>query len=122
MQSLKTLSFQVVPVYAYLSQVVWTFKWCTALVVFDREREDNLYAPASWVMAEMLAWLPMNVISPFVYGLMVYFICNMRMDNLQYNFGVFIIDMIMVQVCFVAWSLFAASIEVSVYPLDHSCY
>lgn len=111
-QSLKTLCFQVVPVFAYLSQVVWTYKWCSALVVFDREREDNLYSPAAWIVAEMLAWLPMNVLAPFVYGLMVYFICHMRQDNLHYNLGVYIVDMIMVQLCFVAWSLFAASIEV----------
>lgn len=112
-QSLKTLAFQVVPVYAYMSQVVWTFKWCTALVVFDREREDSLYTPIAWVLAELLAWLPMNVIAPLIYGIMVYFICGMRTDDLHYNFGVFIADMIMVQMCFVVWSLFAASIEVS---------
>lgn len=113
-QSLKTLAFQVVPVYAYMSQVVWTFKWCTALVVFDREREDSLYAPAAWVLSEILAWAPMNIIGPLVYGIMVYFISNMRPDDLHYNFGVFVIDMIMVQFCFVAWSLFAASIEVRI--------
>lgn len=113
-QSLKTLAFQVVPVYAYMSQVVWTFKWCTSLVVYDREREDSLYAPAAWVLSEMLAWAPMNIIGPLVYGIMVYFISDMRHDALHYNFGVFIIDMIMVQFCFVAWSLFAASIEVRI--------
>lgn len=112
-QSLKTLCFQIVPVYAYLSQVVWTYKWCTSLVVFDREREDNLYSSAAWVLSECIAWLPMNIIAPLVYGVMVYFICNMRQDDVSYNFGIFIVDMIMVQLCFVAWSLFAASIEVS---------
>lgn len=111
-QSLKTLTFQVVPVYGYMTQVVWTFKWCTSLVVFDREREDSLYSPAAWVLSELIAWLPMNVFAPTIYSIMVYFICNMRMDDLHYNFGVFVIDMIMIQLCLVAWSLFAASIEV----------
>ncbi|THG93869.1 hypothetical protein EW026_g7481 [Hermanssonia centrifuga] len=110
-QSLKTLAFQVIPVYTYMSQVVWTFKWCTSLVVFDREREDGLYDSGAWVVAEFLAWMPMNIFAPFVYAVMVYFICSMRTDDLHYNFGVFVIDIIMVQLCFVAWPLFAASIE-----------
>lgn len=111
-QSLKTLAFQVIPVYGYMVQVVWIFKWCSSLVVFDREREDNLYSPAAWVVSEMIAWVPVNIIAPAIYAIFVYFVCNMRTDDLSYNFGVFIIDMIMCQMCFVAWALFAASIEV----------
>lgn len=41
--------------------VVWTYKWCTTLIVFDREREDSLYNPSAWLFAEWLAWLPVNV-------------------------------------------------------------
>lgn len=111
-QSLKSLAFQVVPVYGYMTQVVWTFKWCSSLVVFDREREDNLYSPAAWLLSESIAWLPTNIIGPSIYSIMVYFICNMRQDDLHYNFGVFILDMILIQLCLVGWSLFAASIEV----------
>lgn len=113
-QSLKTLAFQVVPIYGYLVQIVWIFKWCTALVVFDREREDNLYSPAAWVISETIAWFPVNIISSTVYSIFVYFICNMRMDNLGYNFGVFLIDVIMCHMSFVAWAMLAASIEVRV--------
>jgi hypothetical protein len=71
-QSLKTLCFQVVPVYGYMVQVVWIYKWCTSLVVFDREREDGLYAPAAWLSAEFLAWLPINVIASITYAVPVY--------------------------------------------------
>lgn len=111
-QSLKTVAFQVVPFYSYLTQIVWTYKWCTNLVVFDRELEDNLYEPASWVLSEYLAWLPMNVFAPFVYSTIVYFVCGLRTDDLHYNYGIFVIDLIMIQLCFISWSLFAASIEV----------
>ncbi|KAI0685355.1 P-loop containing nucleoside triphosphate hydrolase protein [Cytidiella melzeri] len=110
-QSLKTLSFQVVPVYGYMSQVVWTYKWCTSMVVLDRELEDGLYKPFAWMASELLAWLPINIFGPFLYSVLVYFICNMRMDDLHYNFGVFVIDLIMIQISFVSWALFAASIE-----------
>lgn len=45
-QSLKNLSFQLIPGVFYLQQVFWVYKFCTDLVVFDREREDNLYVSA----------------------------------------------------------------------------
>lgn len=111
-QSLKTLAFQVVPVYGYMSQVVWTFKWCTDLVVFDREREDGLYAAAAWVTAEVGAWMPVNVGAPVLYAVLVYFVCGMRTDDLAYYFWVFVLDLVLVQMCLVAWSLLAGSIEV----------
>jgi hypothetical protein len=111
-QSLKTVAFQVVPTYGYMSQVVWTYKWCTSLVVFDREIEDRLYKPFTWLMSEMLAWLPINIFGPFVYAVIVYFVCNLRTDDLHYNFGVFVVDLIMIQLSFVVWALLATSIEV----------
>lgn len=114
-QSLKTLAFQVVPVYGYMSQVVWTYKWCLSLVIFDREREDNLYKPLAWMISEWLAWAPVNIVGPVVYSVLVYFVCGLRTDDLHYNFGVFVIDIIMIQMSFVAWALFAASIEVSFF-------
>ncbi|EKM57187.1 uncharacterized protein PHACADRAFT_208320 [Phanerochaete carnosa HHB-10118-sp] len=110
-QSLKSLAFQVVPAYAYLTQIVWTFKWCNSLVVFDREQEDSLYSPVAWILSEFIAWLPMNVIAPSIFSILVYFISNMRRDDLHYNLGIFIIDMVLVQLSRIAWSLFSASIE-----------
>ncbi|KZV81463.1 P-loop containing nucleoside triphosphate hydrolase protein [Exidia glandulosa HHB12029] len=110
-QSLKTLAFQVVPVYGYMTQVVWIYKWCTSLVVFDREREDGLYAPSAWLAAEFIAWLPVNILGSGIYTIMVYWICNLRTDSLAYNFGTFLGDMIIVQLCFVSWALLTASVE-----------
>ncbi|KAI0086907.1 P-loop containing nucleoside triphosphate hydrolase protein [Irpex rosettiformis] len=101
----------VVPVYGYMSQVVWTYKWCLSLVIFDREREDGLYQPLAWMISELVAWVPVNVVGPVVYSVLVYFVCGLRTDDINYNFGVFVIDIIMIQMCFVAWALFAASIE-----------
>jgi ABC-type multidrug transport system permease subunit len=90
---------------------VWTFKWCTTLIIFDRERQDNLYNPAAWLIAEIIAWLPVNIIGPAVYAILTYFISNLRRDNLAYALGVFVADNILIQMCYVAWALFAASIE-----------
>ncbi|GJE89059.1 P-loop containing nucleoside triphosphate hydrolase protein [Phanerochaete sordida] len=109
-QSLKTLSFQLVPVYGYVTQVIWTYRWCQLLVIFDREQEDHLYAPLSWVASEFLAWLPVNAVVPSIYVVLVYFISHLRMDSLPTNLGILVADFIMVQLSFVAWSLLAGSI------------
>lgn len=111
-QSLKTLSFQLVPVYGYMTLVIWTHRWCNSLVVFDREQEDNLYSPVAWVMAEYLAWLPVNLVVPSIYAVMVYFISHLRTDDLASNLGLFVADMILVQTAFVSWSLLAGSLAV----------
>jgi ABC-type multidrug transport system ATPase subunit len=113
-QSLKTLCFQHIAVFYYMTQVVWLFKWCTTLVVYDREREDGLYSSTAWLLSEFVAWMPVNVASPSIYAIMVYFICNMRQDGLAGNLGIFVAENILQQFCFVVWALFAASMEASI--------
>ncbi|EIN07170.1 P-loop containing nucleoside triphosphate hydrolase protein [Punctularia strigosozonata HHB-11173 SS5] len=110
-QSLKTLCFQHMAIFYYMTQVVWLFKWCTTLVVYDRERDDGLYSSSAWLFSEMVAWMPVNIAAPSIYAIMVYFICNMRRDNLAGNLGVFVAENILQQMCFVVWALFAASME-----------
>ena len=87
-------------------------KSCRGPSDHDREREDDLYSPIAWLSAEFLAWLPMNLFAPTLFSVLVYFICNLRMDDLHYNFGVFVINIILIQLCFISWALLAASIEV----------
>lgn len=112
-QSLKILCFQFVPVFGYVTQTVWTYKWCEMLQVFSREQEDGLYTPLAWVLAEFLAWLPINVILPALFAVIIYFISSMRTDALAHNLGIFVIDTILVQLCFFSWSFVAASLMVS---------
>jgi hypothetical protein len=143
-QSLKTLDVQVVPVYTYLPQseptppshllsvfvcemgnkisrhrpVVWTYKWCNALIVFDRERADRLYSAPAWLAAELIAWLPVNVGAPVLYAILVYFLSDLRHDDLGQHFGVLAAVLILVQFVAVAWALFAASVEVSLFSSE----
>ena len=112
-QSLKTLSFQLVPVYGYMTQVIWTYRWCQSLTVFDREREDHLYSPLSWVATEFLAWLPVNIVVPSIYAVLVYFVSRLRTDDLSANLGILVADFILVQLSFVSWGLLAGSLVVS---------
>jgi hypothetical protein len=51
-----------------------------------------------------------NVLSPTIFAVMTRYLSNMRPS--AYATGVFVVNMVLVQLAFVAWALFAASIEV----------
>lgn len=52
------------PAFFYLSIILAIFLLCQELVVFDREREDNLYTTVPWVVSTILSYGPVNVICP----------------------------------------------------------
>ncbi|KAL1410291.1 hypothetical protein Q8F55_004297 [Vanrija albida] len=80
-QSMKNLSFQLIPGVFYLQQVFWIYKFCTDLIIFDREREDRLYEVVPWVIADWLSFLVPAIVAPTVYMILVYFISELRMDD-----------------------------------------
>ena len=102
-QSFKTVTFFCQPGYFYLSIILAVFILCEELVVFDREREDNMYKTLPWVASTILSYLPMNAIIPTIYAIIVYFMTGWRRDNLAKNLFSFIAGCIMQQQA--AWSL-----------------
>lgn len=61
------------PGFFYLSIIVYVFILTTELVVFDREREDNLYGTLPAVIGNWLSYLPSNVVFPTIYAIIIYF-------------------------------------------------
>ncbi|KAG0658490.1 hypothetical protein C6P46_005733 [Rhodotorula mucilaginosa] len=102
-QSFKTVTFFCQPGYFYLSIILAVFILCEELVVFDREREDNMYKTLPWVASTILSYLPMNAVIPTIYAIIVYFMTGWRRDNLAKNLFSFIAGCIMQQQA--AWSL-----------------
>ncbi|GAA5875055.1 hypothetical protein JCM3774_003416 [Rhodotorula dairenensis] len=102
-QSFKTITFFSQPGYFYLSIVLAVFILCEELVVFDREREDNMYKTLPWVTSTILSYLPMNAVIPTIYAIIVYFMTGWRRDNLAKNLFSFIANCIMQQQA--AWSI-----------------
>ena len=72
-QSFKTIIFQSIPAYFYLSIIVAVSIWVAELQVFDREREDGLYSAVPFVLASTISFLPANIVFPMVYGIIIYF-------------------------------------------------
>lgn len=72
-QSLKTVIYMSTPGFFYLSIIVYVFILTSELVVFDREREDNLYGTLPAVVGNWLSYLPSNVVFPTIYAIIIYF-------------------------------------------------
>ncbi|KAL7419907.1 hypothetical protein Q5752_005823 [Cryptotrichosporon argae] len=109
-QSLKNLSFQLIPGVFYLQQVFWIYKYCTDLVIFDREREDNLYDVIPYVLSDWLSYLIPSVLSPTLYVVLVYFISGMRTDDLAARLFTIIASTVLVQFCVQGVSVMSASV------------
>jgi hypothetical protein len=101
--------------------ILAVFILCGELVVFDREREDNMYKTVPWVASVFLSYLPANVVFPTIYAIIVCasfrrshasvprthsssadFMTGFRRDDLAKNLLSFIAQCIMQQVA--AWS------------------
>ncbi|KAG9083851.1 hypothetical protein FRC07_013804, partial [Ceratobasidium sp. 392] len=111
-QSLKTLSYQHAPCYFYLSLIYAIYKFCeTDLIIFDREREDHLYQVFPWLFSEYIANLPLHALSSGLFALILYFLTNMRTEDLARNLFIFIGECVLVQLGTVGFALLAASLQ-----------
>ncbi|KAK6907065.1 hypothetical protein I203_101054 [Kwoniella mangroviensis CBS 8507] len=104
-QSLKNLSFQLIPGVFYLQQVFWIYKFCTDLIIFDREREDV----TPYIASDFISYLLPSVLSPTIYVVLVYFISRLRTEDLAARLFTSIASTILVQFATQGLSLVSAS-------------
>lgn len=109
-QSLKNVSFQLVPSVFYLQQVFWIYKFCKDLVIFDREREDNLYSVVPYVLSDWISFLLPAIFGPTVYIILVYFIAQFRMDDIAARLFTIIASTILVQCTTQGLALFSSAV------------
>ncbi|WWC68886.1 uncharacterized protein I206_102822 [Kwoniella pini CBS 10737] len=105
-QSLKNLSFQLIPGVFYLQQVFWIYKFCTDLIIFDREREDV----TPYVISDFISYLLPSVLSPTIYVVLVYFISRLRTEDLAARLFTSIASTILVQFATQGLSLVSSSL------------
>lgn len=84
------------------NQILGIYKFCTDLVIFDREREDRLYVcdhhqiniciadhviqdVIPYVLSDFISYLVPSILSPTIYVVLVYFISKLRTDELAAN-------------------------------------
>lgn len=84
-QSLKTVVYMSTPGMFYLTIIVYVYILTEELVIFDREREDNLYSTISYVIGSWLSYLPGNIFFPTLYAVIIYFMCGFWRQNLTVN-------------------------------------
>ncbi|KDQ57066.1 hypothetical protein JAAARDRAFT_35662 [Jaapia argillacea MUCL 33604] len=110
-QSLKTLYFQGMIAFFYLTIILFIFINSKHLVVFDREREDHLYSVIPFVFSHFVSFLPINIVVPGLYAIILYFMCNFRPDHLGRNLFIWIGNCILQQLSSFAYALFATSVS-----------
>lgn len=109
-QSLKNLSFQMIPGVFYLQQVFWVYKFCKDLIIFDREREDNLYDVVPYVLSDWISFLFPAILSPTLYIIILWFIAGMRHDDVARGLFTIIGSTLLVQCAIQGLALFASSV------------
>ncbi|KAJ7171842.1 P-loop containing nucleoside triphosphate hydrolase protein [Mycena crocata] len=109
-QSLKGATFQMFPGYYYLTQVYWIYKFCTDFIIFDREREDHLYSPFPYIIAEFIANFIPTTVPPTLYALIFYLLSNMRRDDLAAHLLTVVANCICMQWATQGLALVASSI------------
>ncbi|ORX36262.1 P-loop containing nucleoside triphosphate hydrolase protein [Kockovaella imperatae] len=109
-QSLKNLTFQLIPGVFYLTSVFWIYKYCTDLLIFDREREDHMYSVVPYILSDFLSFLVPSVLWPTIYIVLVYFLAGLRKDQLAARLFTMTASTISVQFAVQGISLLAASI------------
>jgi len=72
------LSYIIISAEPYILMIILVQKYCTDLKVFDREIQDRLYHPSAYLAAHLISSFPQLFIQPFLYGLPIYYGCNMR--------------------------------------------
>ncbi|KAF8752043.1 P-loop containing nucleoside triphosphate hydrolase protein [Rhizoctonia solani] len=91
---------------------IQSLKFCeTDLVIFDREREDHLYQVVPWLISEYTSTLPLHTISSGLFAIILYFLTNMRTEDLAANLFIFIAECVLVQLGTVGFALLAASLQ-----------
>ncbi|GAA5828021.1 hypothetical protein JCM3770_002793 [Rhodotorula araucariae] len=109
--SLKTLAYVNDTAFYYLSIILAIFLLCGELVVFDREREDNLYSSVPWVLSVILSYGPINVICATTYCVIIYFMGGFWRQHLAKNVLSFIAHGILQQQAAWSYALLACSIQ-----------
>ena len=104
------LTLHRIPGVFYLTSVFWIYKYCTDLVIFDREREDHMYNVVPYILSDFLSFLVPLVLWPTLYVVLVYFISHLRQDYLATRVFTMIASTVSVQFAVQGLSLLSASI------------
>ncbi|GAA5902258.1 hypothetical protein JCM8208_007242 [Rhodotorula glutinis] len=110
-QTLKTLCYMQAPAFYYLSIILAVFLLCNELIIFDREREDNIYSTGPWVISVILSFAPINVLAATLYSVIVYFMAGFWRQDLATKVLSFIAQGILQQQAAWAYALLCCGVQ-----------
>lgn len=62
----------------YILMIILIERYCCELKVFDRELQDQLYAPSAYLTAHIISAAPLLILQPLAYAVPIYFGSNLR--------------------------------------------
>jgi ABC-type multidrug transport system ATPase subunit len=62
----------------YILLIIFVERYCTELMIFDREIQDQLYSSTCYLIAHHLSTLPMIILQSLIFALPIYLGCNLR--------------------------------------------
>jgi ABC-type multidrug transport system ATPase subunit/ABC-type polysaccharide/polyol phosphate export permease len=70
---------------------------------FDREIQEDLYHPAIYLFARTISMIPQFIVQSFIFGSILYFGCNLRLDPKNYFLFITIFFCMMIFVNGICW-------------------
>ncbi|KAJ3063626.1 hypothetical protein HDU99_004762, partial [Rhizoclosmatium hyalinum] len=109
MYSRKSALYSACAMQNYLGVMFMIYKLSLDMKVFDRERMDKMYS----VSAYMVSWISVNFTIygalAVLFSVLVYFMVDLRTDDLAFHFGIFTVNSILQQWITMAFSFFCIS-------------
>jgi ABC-type multidrug transport system fused ATPase/permease subunit len=76
--SMNGLLYIVISMEPYICSIILVERYCAELKVFDRELQDDMYAPSAYFVAHLLSSAPLLIAQPILYSIPIYYGCNAR--------------------------------------------
>jgi ABC-type multidrug transport system ATPase subunit len=102
--------YTVCAIQSYLLLIFVIYKNTIDIKVFDRETADKMYQVIPYVMSQLVAALPFNILFPTIYSAIMYFMMGLRTDSLGIHFFRFALANVMSHFVVVTYSMFSIGI------------
>ncbi|OAQ28498.1 P-loop containing nucleoside triphosphate hydrolase protein, partial [Linnemannia elongata AG-77] len=94
----------------YLLSILSVYKGVADMKVYDRERKEQLYSPAAFIISYSLCQIPVNIVAAVAHTIIIYYMAGLRTDGV-YWMGWFLVTSILLQCSISAMAMLAIAFE-----------
>ncbi|KAK9707994.1 hypothetical protein K7432_009885 [Basidiobolus ranarum] len=98
-------------IHPYLIIVYSVYRIAHTIPAFDRDRQDKLYSPFAYLASQLIAYCPLDVFFPAMFGAIIYFMAGLRTDGTAaWHFWVWLYTMVLNQYIAIWLSSFCVAV------------